>query len=237
MGKQMKILAGFILMLGTATLACTVPGFGPSGPAPTPTPLGDSLSFVIPAYSYELSPGDTVPGTRLEYVAHNGDTFEVRIDGQSTTKRLGDSFIWSGIVAPGVFTTYNLRLAPAVFGPLPVIGSVTVNVLNPAPVELPALPQPAKSLRYGNIILTYDIPVGRQIPGSTLVYEGVTTQGNVKTARLSGLSGHPLFALGDSVNWQGQLRGNVFIQYNLRVLAIDETSLRLGGTAELLIAE
>ena len=43
------------------------------------------------------------------------------------------------------------------------------------------------------------------IPGTTLVYDGVSTQGEVDSARLTGLTGHPLFALGDSITWIGLL--------------------------------
>lgn len=233
MGRLPKTILGFVLMLGTVTLACTIPGTGSSGPAPTPTAVGDSFTYLIPAYSVNLEPGDVVPGTRLEYLGKSGDTHEVRIDGQTSQKRTGDSFIWSGVVAPGVHATYNLRLAPALLGPLPVAGVVEVNVLNPVATSLPTMPQWNDPLVYDNIVLAHNVPVGWQIPGTTLVYEGVSTQGGVESARLSGLTGHPLFALGDSINWTGQLRDNVAIRYALRVIAIGDERLQLGGTAEM----
>jgi len=52
---------------------------------------------------------------------------------------------------------------------------------------------------------------------------------------LTGLSGNPLFALGDSITWIGALQENVAIRYTLRVVNISENSLQLGGTAELLV--
>ena len=54
-------------------------------------------------------------------------------------------------------------------------------------------------------------------------------------ARLTGLTGHPLFALGDSITWVGMLRDNVAIRFTFRVVNFSENSLQLGGTAELLV--
>ncbi len=240
MKQQRLAFPMFLLLLFSAALACVVPGIGSSNPGPTPTPLGDTLSFMIPAYTVSLEPGETVPGTRLHYVGRSGDTYKVTIDGLEATKRVGDSFIWNGVIAPGVYTNYNLRLTTAVFGALPVAGPVEIIVFNPAPVEMSLSADiTSADLYFSNILINYQIPPGRLIPGSSLVYEGVFTQGEgqqaSQLARLSGLSGYPYFALGDSLVWEGQVRDNVYIRYNLRVTAINEDGLRLSGTAELWI--
>lgn len=235
MGHSAKSLGSFFLILFFAALACTVPGTGAETPVPTPTPSGDSLTFLIPAYTFTLEPGDVIPGSQLEYVGKTGDLHEVKIDGESAQKRVGDSFIWNGIVAPAVFASYNLRLAPDFLGPLPVAGPVEVTVLNPVATRLDVMPEWPNAIRYNNIVLAHNVPAGWTIPGTTLIYEGVSSQGGVESAQLSGLTGHPLFALGDSITWIGLLQDNAAIRYTLRVVNFSENSLQLGGTAELLV--
>lgn len=239
MRQQTRAIVATILLLALSAFACTVPSLGPSEPGATPTPLGDTITFFLPAYTYNLEPGETVPGTRLHYVGRSGDAYEVRIDGLLARKQTGDSFIWNGVLAPGVYANYNLRLTTAVFGALPVAGSVKIVVFNPEPVELNATPNLDNAFHYSNIVVNHVIPAGRSIPGTTLVYEGVVTQGEgdatSRLAQLSGLNGYPYLALGDSLTWTGRLRGNVIVRYNLRVAAIDEDNLRLAGTADLWI--
>ncbi|MBK8906026.1 MAG: hypothetical protein IPM53_32910 [Anaerolineaceae bacterium] len=235
MRHSLKSLGGFLLMLLLTTLACTVPGTGSDTPEATPTPEGDAMTFVIPAYTYSLEPGDTVPGSQLVYVGKTGDLHDVKINGEPAQKRVGDSFIWSGVVAPGVYAEYNLRLAPDFLGPLPVAGPVEVSVLNPVPMATIAMPEWPNAIRYNNIVMAHNVPVGWTIPGTTLVYDGVSTQGEVDSARLTGLTGHPLFALGDSITWIGLLKDNVAIRFTFRVVNFSENSLQLGGTAELLV--
>jgi hypothetical protein len=191
----------------------------------------------MPAYTISLEPGERVPGTRLEYVGRQGDAYQVSIDGLSATKRTGDSFIWNGVLAPGVNASFNLRLITAVFGPLPVAGPVTITVFNPQPVEQAMPVAVAADLTFNNIVVNYSVPAGRVIPGTTLVYEGMVAQSETNRAslqaRLSGLNGYPFLALGDSLLWTGHLRDNVIIRYSLRVASITEQGLRLAGTAEL----
>jgi hypothetical protein len=235
MRHSFKSLATFWLVLCLTALACTIPGTGSGETAVTPTPVGDTMTFLIPAYTFSLEPGDMVPGSQLQYVGKTGDLHDVKIDGEAAQKRVGDSFIWNGVVAPGVFAKYNLRLAPDFLGPLPVAGPVEVTVLNPVAAALPALPDWPNAIRYNNIVTAHNVPVGWTIPGTTLVYDGVSTQGQVDSARLTGLTGHPLFALGDSITWIGSLQDNVAIRYTFRVVNFNENSLQLGGTAELLV--
>ena len=231
---------GFILLIILTTLACSIPGRGSSGPAATPTPMGDTIVFKIPVYTYTLEPGKVVPGTRLEYVGRDEGVYNVKIDGLAASKRTGDSFIWNGIMAPGVYGSYNLRITTAILGGLPVGGPVDITIFNPDPIERTDFPPNEQILfLFNNLLINYIIPQGRQIPGSTLIYEGIFTQGEgeqaTQLAQLSGLTGYPYLAIGDSLVWMGNLRDNVVVRYNLRALAINEDGLRLDGTAELWI--
>jgi len=234
------VMTAAVMLLLSVTSACSVLGIGQANPPASPTPMGDTLAFTIPAYTISLNPGETVPGTRLEYLGRSRDTYQVRIDGLEATKRSGDSFIWNGVMAPGVYGNYNLRLIMAVLGPLRVAGPVTVTVFNPIPVER-ELPADLKvGLSYSNIIVNYAVPIGRQIPGTTLIFEGAVTQGEggqaAQLAQLSGLSGYPYLALGDSLVWTGQLRDNLYVRHALRVASINQETLRVAGTADMWIA-
>ncbi|MCA9898565.1 MAG: hypothetical protein KC433_10280 [Anaerolineales bacterium] len=237
MKHSLKSLAGFLLVFCFTALACTIPGTGSSdngNAEATAVFTDDSATFGIPTYTFDLEPGSTVPGSQLTYVGKSGDLYDVTINGGVAQKRGGDSFIWDGIVAPGVHANYNLRLLE-VFGTLRAGGIVEVTVLNPVPTALSLMPEWPNAIRYNNILLTHSVAVGETIPGTTMVYDGVSTQGGVSSARLTGLTGHPLFATGDSITWIGNLRENAAIRYTFRVATFSENSLQLAGTAELLV--
>jgi hypothetical protein len=175
MRKAWQTMAIFLSFLLLTTLACALPTGGSTGPLPTPTPQGDSLELLIPAFTFNMEPGDVIPGTRLEYLGKSGDVYEVAIDG---------------------------------------VG-----------------------LRYNNIFVNYNVPVGRTLPGTTLIYDGVAQQGEIDSARLIGTEGHPLFAVGDSITWKGTLRDNVSATYTFRVVNYNEENLQVTGTAEIWIQD
>lgn len=244
----MRVIAILFVMLGLPALACSTPAvpdipfINSSNPEIgnlPPTPVGDTISFLVPAYAINLDPGETVPGTRLTYVGRSGDDYEASIDGLTALKRTGDSLYWSGVVAPGVFGNYNLRLTTAIFGGLPVAGPVELIVFNPEPFELASDAEPDTFLHYGNLVMDYKVPVGVAVPGTTLFFEGVETQGigdqSSQLARFRGLQGYPNIAVGDSLVWMGRLRENVLVRYNLRALSFDERAIHLVGTGDLWI--
>lgn len=247
--RQLRGFVVLFVMLMLPALACVtpqlpdIPFISSSEPEPedlVPTPVGDTLSFLVPAYAINLDPGETVPGTRLTYIGRSGDGYEAQIDGQTAVKRTGDSFYWSGVIAPGVFANYNLRLTTSLFGGLPVAGPVELIVFNPEPIEMPGETDPEGRLHYGNLVIDYKVPVGVAVPGTTLYYDGVETQGigeqSSKLARFRGLQqSYPHIAVGDSLVWMGQLRDNVIIRYGLRVLSFDESAMHLVGTGDLWI--
>lgn len=237
-----------VLMLALPALACQMPDFpdnpgipGVVEPTPvgSPTPMGDSISYRAPAYATTLQPGETVPGTQLTYIGNSDNGYEVSIGGQRAIKLSGDSFYWSGIIAPGVFANYNLRLITGFFGGMPVGGPVELIVLFPKPEPLPVTNDPDGEFHLGNIVIDYHVPLNKPIPGTTLVYQGMETQGlgnqSTTLARIGGLSGYPNLATGDSLVWNGILRENVAVRYNLRAISFDEESIRFVGTGELWI--
>ena len=238
-----RALIIIIVLLALASLACNASNFpglaGTVTPPPLPTPLSDTISFSIPSYSTRLQVGESVPGTRLEYVGRGENTYNVRIDGQDAIKRAGDSFVWSGVVAPGVLGKFNLRLATAILGGLPVAGPIDLIIFNPEPAALEETIQPEGALHFHSILIDYTIPLNAPIPGTALTYEGIEGIGLgeqvTQLARLGGTAGYPNLAVGDSFVWYGRLRDNVILRLNLRVISYQADRLRLAGTAELWI--
>jgi hypothetical protein len=241
MFKSTKAIFVLLLMFTAVTLACGLPSIPGTGnqPAATVTPIGDMLIFnkVGPTYVANLSPGEQIPGTQMEYIGKTADGgYEVSINGTSSVKRTGDSFIWSGIIAPGTHGQFNLRISTDVLGELPVAGSAAITVLNPEPFPLVAIPEDSSGFSFTNILTNYTVPAGSIIPGTTLTYQGVTQQGGVDVAQINDANGAAsYYAQGDSVVWTGKLRENVFVRYNLRIISYNAESLLLGGTAELFI--
>lgn len=223
----------FVMLLLATGLACAVPSLdnSPAVP-PSPTPPGDTLHLSAP-FSTAIAPGSSIAGTRIVYVQSAGDVHEFSIDGLRAYRQVGDSLTWRGIMAPGLFGDFRLRLASDFLGRLRAEGRVAVAVLNPAPVEIPPTQRPDASIYLQGIPIDYFTPEGRRIPGTTLIYEG-TYEG---LAQVSGTAGYPFFSRDDSLLWQGQLRDNVFIRYDLQVSALSENGLGLSGTAELWAAQ
>lgn len=232
-GRSLWRLVGLLLLvMALPQLACAfLPGNGDADPADvTPAPA-DTLVFNAPLYTATLGIGDAVPGTQLRYLARNGSEYQVTIDGLGATKRVGDSFTWRGTIAPGVLGRYNLRITPTfITDDLIVAGPVEIVVLNPIPIELAGVSAgEASDIHYSGIPIDHTLPVGGQLPGSTLVFQGLTEDG----AFLAGTEGYPYRAIGDSLIWTGRLRTGVTARYALRVTTLDEERLRLTGTAEL----
>ena len=104
---------------------------------------------------------------------------------------------------------------------------------------MPGDGEPEAYLQYGNLVMDYSVPAGQVVPGTTLVFEGVETQGigdqSNKLARFGGLQSYPYLAVGDSLEWMGRLRENVVVRYKLRVLSYDERAIYLVGTGDLWI--
>lgn len=235
-------IGGFALLIILTTLACALPGTRPTGPLPTPTPMGDFLAFKLPDYTYNLEPGTVIPGTRLEYVGRDEAVYHVRIDNLAATKSAGGSLIWNGVMAPGVFGNYNLRLNTPILSGLQATGPVDITIYMPNPVARTSPPLNEEiALSFNNLQVDYRVLEGGRIPGTSLVFATTISQGEgeqaVQLAQLSGLSGYPYLAVNDSITWLGNLRDNVVVRYTLVTSAIDGNGLRLVGTAELWILD
>ena len=235
--KSRRPYLSIILLFLLVSLACTIPGLDRQSDVwPEPTPETDTLSFTLPNYTVSLEPGAYVPGTFMSYRGLSGNNYEVSIDGLTAIKRAGDSFIWDGIVAQAVYAQYNLRLGmTTVAGTLPADGAVVIYVFNPTPQSVPQLPpQVETAVHYQNIRIDYIVPPGHRIPGTDVTYDGIaqTILGDPQ-GQLSGLSGYPYLAQGDTFLWTGALRPNVALRYNLETAVLNEQGIRLVGHADL----
>ncbi|MGB3717349.1 MAG: hypothetical protein WA996_23240 [Candidatus Promineifilaceae bacterium] len=232
-GRIKIFIASFSLLL--ASLACAFLPSGPDSEATTsPLSSGDILTFQLPISVLTMEPGETIPYTQLTYEGHEGNIYRVSIDNKPADKRVGDSFRWRGVIAPGVTAHYNLRIAPTFSRDNMLVGgSVEFGIFNPIPIEMDGDPSLGNGLlHFSNIFVDYTVPIGEQIPGTTITFDGQEEE----DAELSGVAGYPYRAVGDSVIWPGRLRGNTTVRYSLRVVSVREDSLRLIGSAELWIS-
>ena len=203
-------------------------------PFPPPTPQGDTISFNTLTYRRLLAEGEFIPGTRMRYVGSEGNSYIVEIDGLTATKQTADSFSWKGLIAPAVVARYNLRLTSSLLSnDLAAVGPVEIMILSPNPTQLPNTNPPASDIEFEELLINYNVPAGFTVPGTTLSYVGMTEDG----AELAGTSGYPYFQQGDSLVWVGQLRDNVILRYDLRIISTSADSIRLTGVAKLWISD
>ena len=77
-----------------------------------------------------------------------------------------------------------------------------------------------------------DIPVGQTFPGTDIRYVGKTDQG----AQVSIGGQSALKRVFDSLSWRGQPIPGVTVNYAMRVIAYDADSLKVGGAAQVTLA-
>ncbi len=234
---NIKIIFLLVIVSSLVLTSCLLLPEGSGGgstPIPSVTPPGDMLVLQADQYTHTLEEGGRVPGTGIVYRSIEADNIFVDIDGQPSVRRVGDILTGSSIVVPGVHVQYNLRLMTAAFSNPRVIGPVTATVFNPLPQELLGyLEPPAANFVYDAISVDYRIPVGRVLPGSTVVYRGVDPNGN--GASLSGTAQYAILPEQNTFVWTGLLRPNVIIQYDLRAVSVTTEELRMVGTAKLFL--
>ncbi|MCA9988403.1 MAG: hypothetical protein KDE09_06720 [Anaerolineales bacterium] len=232
-------LHGLLALLFLLTLACGSIGLpellgGPTAtpPPPTATPEGNVLEYNVAPYEVTLAAGENVPGTQIYFNGESNGAFQLSLDGLPVEKFAVDSLTWAGIIAPGVTGDYRMRLVPALNSRLTVAGLVDVTILDPAPVEVGNSVNLSGPIRFNNIPQTYSIELNQTLPGTTVFYAGKTTDG----ALLGGtIQTSPYRKEGDALVWTGQLRANVMVRYDLRVVNFTDNRLNLVGTADLAI--
>lgn len=209
-----------VVILGTVLGGCSfIPGAGGES--------GGSLTY-DGATQHGIGPGETIPGTNIQFIRNTGEGAEVLIDDQRAIKKVGDSLDWKGTVAPGVDVSMPQRIALITDDRLQTVGTVRVRVagVNPVPGAAPAGGRYSYKVTSG-----YTVRKGERVPGTTLVYEQKTDQG----AQFGGTTDYPYRRVGDSVMWQGQLAPGVYLDTTFRVVAYTDDIVTLAGLATILV--
>lgn len=189
------------------------------------TPPG-AIAFQGPV-DVQLEPGQSVLASDIRLRRAAGDVAEFEIAGLNAARRLGDSLDYDGAWPGAANIQYNMRLRVYYLA----AGQVRAAGVHRVVIEN-ARPQAADvALRAEPMTFPYIVSAnaGQQFPGMTLGYAGQESRGAV----LAGLpeGEYPYRKIGDSIVWTGRLRGDVEVEYQLRMLYYQEGSARIGGIA------
>jgi hypothetical protein len=201
----------------------------PGAAAPTPEAGPGQAAFTQPVYISYLKAEEYLPGSAVQYLGEVEGGYAVLIDGERAVKKTGDSLNWKGVVARGVSFDYQLRIIGVILGQFEATGPLTIVVddVQPADSELPE----RADLHFDRLVINTSAQAGENFPWLTIGYAGLEESG----ARLTGVEGYAYREVGDSVDWQGRLRDNVWLKVNLRVSSASEDELRLFGAGEIWI--
>jgi hypothetical protein len=173
--------------------------------------------------------GAVLPGTTVGY---GGKTptgaAKVLISGLVAAKQIGDSMDWQGTPVPNTNVKLNTRVIS--------FDDQGVSFAGTAHIELvKVVIQPGGAL--GTAVMEFSAPVtyslnkGNSIPGSNISFVSSSGEG----AQFSGVEGYGFRKTLDSLQYFGRLNPKVTLKLDLRVLNYSETSVILGGTANLRI--
>lgn len=178
-------------------------------------------------YEYRVEMGERIPGTNIVLVAVNDTEAEFQIDGLRSPRVAGDSLHFDG-PWPGLSdTTYNMRLRIYRIDNNGVraagVHQLLIRNANPIAADIN---EGAEAMRFP---LAGRAGAGETIVGTSFGYVGETENG----AEISGLPAgdYPYFKIGDSIRWQGYLRPDLPVRYNLRVIYFNANSIEIGGVA------
>ncbi len=176
-----------------------------------------------------INVGERIPGTDIELVGIGEGGAEFRIAGQRSLRRVGDSLdftgAWPGV--SGVEYTLRLRIYTIIGNSVRAAGVQQFVIHTISPSQATTAPQ-------GNTIkIPYTAAAGPGQPFKGLTYRYVGQE--ERGAQIDGLpaNDYAFFKVGDSVRWRGFLRPDLPIEYDLRVLFYNDSTLQLGGIATL----
>ncbi len=187
------------------------------------TPPG-AVAFSGPT-EQTLSIGDRLPGTDIVLTAINNGNAEFQIAGFRSERTSGDSLDFDG-AWPGIGgVDYNARFR------LYYIGNSSIRAAGVHRIVIQdAQATKADVTPSGNTMkfpFTVNVGTGETIAGTTLGYAGETDRGG----QISGLpeGDYPFHKIGDSISWQGYVRGDIPATFNMRMLYYDANQAQVGG--------
>ena len=187
----------------------------------------ESLDYTGPI-EIGIEQGTFLEGTDIQYLGETEEGAQVLIDGQQTTRKIGDSLNWEGEMVPGVTVDLSLRIVFATQDTLQTAGTVRVTVEETQPVTEAA--DTSAPVHYV-LPVVYRVEQGAAIPGTTITYVGEEAEG----ARLGNVEGYPYRRVGDSILWEGRQRPGIWLDLTARTALITESTLDVVGTADLWI--
>jgi len=175
-------------------------------------------------FDYSIPVGQNLPGTNIKYMGKTSQGAQMSIGGQTALKQTFDSLSWRGEITPGVKVDYNLRILAFDAKSLHVDGTTAFTISGAKPKAISSTALPKDAAKFTGVV-SYNIPKGKNIPGTTITYEGKTSDG----AKLSGIEGYPFRKEADSIVWNGQLADKLFLKLDLRVLLFSANYLAVTG--------
>ena len=180
------------------------------------------------AFERSIPVGQSLPGTDIKYLGKTEQGAQMSIGGQTTLKRTLDSLTWHGEPTPGVNVDYNLRIVVFDDKVLQAGGTAKVVIANVQAQAVPASSLPKDALTFKGVV-NYSVPQGKTIPGTTITYDGKTSDGT----KLGGIDGYPFRKEADSIGWFGKLSDKCFLQLDLRLVVYTDSAMQVTGTATL----
>jgi len=180
------------------------------------------------AFEREIPAGQALPGTDIKYLGKTDQGAQMSIGGQAALKRTLDSLTWRGEPVPGVSVDYNLRIISFDDKVLQTAGTAKVIVSNVKAQAVSPASLPKDALTFKGVV-TYSVPKGKTIPGTTITYDSKTPDGT----KLGGIEGYAFRKEADSIAWFGKLSDKCFLQLDLRLLVYTDSAMQVTGTATL----
>jgi len=177
---------------------------------------------------FRLRPGETVPGTDIQFIAVTDEGAEFSIANLRSIRTIGDSLDFDGNW-PGIDgVTFNLRTR------IYRIGNNSIRAAGVHQLTVERISPAAANVEMGShttrFLYSSGAASGERFNGMTLGYAGTDARGG----ELFGLApgDYPYRKVGDSIAWQGQLRADIPVEYAARMLLYGETSARIGGVVK-----
>jgi hypothetical protein len=169
--------------------------------------------------------GERLPGADIEVVRISENEAEIHIEGQTARKKPGDSLDWHGALDSHVNLDLALRILWISEDIVQSGGAAKLTIADANPRA--ASVQSRSEIEYA-LPITYSVRKGDTIPGTLITYVGRDME---KGAEFAGIEGYPFRKVADSLTWEGQLRDNVWLKLDLRVILFTESTLQAGGVA------